>query len=512
MVGKIKSAGLMGLNGYIVEVEIDISNGIPAFDIVGLPDAAVKESKERVRAAIKNSGYEFPVKRITVNLAPANTKKEGPAYDLPIALAILSATEQIKNDELEKYIFLGELSLDGQIKPVNGVLPMTITAYKEGLKKIVIPVENAEEAGVVKDIEVLPAASIEEVILHINGEKNIARHFVDVESLFKAHNNYDVDFADVKGQENVKRALEVSAAGAHNILMIGSPGSGKTMMARRLPTILPDLSFEEALEITKIHSIAGFLPPKTSLITTRPFRSPHHTVSAISLVGGGRIPKPGEISLAHYGVLFLDELTEFQKDALEVMRQPLEDGIVTVSRVNATLTYPSRFMLISSMNPCKCGFLLDPSKNCTCTSSQVQQYLSKVSGPLLDRVDIHIEVAPVKYKELDNDSSAETSDSIRKRVNKAREIQLERYKGMNIFFNSQLQSSGIARFCKIGQEERELLKGAFERLGLSARAHNRILKVARTIADLDESETIKVPHIAEAIQYRSLDRKFWSGE
>lgn len=509
MLSKINSAGLVGLDGYIVEVEIDISPGLPSFDIVGLPDTAVKESKERVRAAIKNSGFEFPVRRITVNLAPANTKKEGPAYDLPIALAILTATEQIRTGDLGKYLFLGELSLDGKIKPISGVLPMTIAANKNHMNKIAVPLENAEEAGVVKDIGVLPSASIEEVVNHLNGSRIIQDYFVDIENLFKHNAVHDVDFADVKGQENVKRALEIAAAGAHNCLMIGSPGSGKTMMARRLPTILPDMTFEEALEVTKIHSIAGVLPSNTSLITTRPFRSPHHTVSAVSLVGGGRIPKPGEISLAHYGVLFLDELTEFQKDALEVMRQPLEDGVVTISRVNASLSYPSRFMLIASMNPCKCGFMLDPMRNCTCTPNQVQQYISKISGPLLDRIDIHIEVSPVRYKDLDVTTSSETSAQIRDRVNKARRVQLERYRGAGLFFNSQLQPSQISKYCKLGEQERIILKGAFDKMGLSARAHNRILKVARTIADLDESEEIKASHIAEAIQYRSLDRKFW---
>jgi magnesium chelatase family protein len=511
MMSKINSAGLVGLDGFIVQVEIDISRGMPVFDIVGLPDAAVKESRERVRAAIKNSQFDFPIKRIIINLAPANMKKEGVAYDLPIAIAILNATEQIHCDHLDDYLFLGELSLDGQIKPIKGVLPMTIAAAKLGIKKIVVPFENAQEAGVVRDIEVLPAGDILNVIRHLNNEALITPFVVDIEGLFKNNDTYDVDFADVKGQENVKRALEVSAAGAHNCIMIGSPGSGKTMMARRLPSILPDVNFDEALEITKIHSIAGMLPPKTALLTTRPFRSPHHTVSAISLTGGGRIPKPGEISLAHYGVLFLDEMTEFQKDALEVMRQPLEDGIVNISRVNASLTYPSRFSLICSTNPCKCGYFNDPTRSCSCNPNQVQQYISKISGPLLDRIDIHIEVAPVRYKDLDSKCTSEKSEDIRKRVNRAREIQLKRYKGTKIFFNSQLKPSLMAKFCKLGEEEKKLLKDAFDRMGFSARAHDRILKVSRTIADLDESEDIKVHHIAEAIQYRSLDRKIWGG-
>jgi magnesium chelatase family protein len=494
--------------GKQVKIKL-IEKGLTQNDIVGLPDAAVKESKERVRAAIKNSGFEFPVKRITVNLAPANTKKEGPAYDLPIAMAILSATEQITANDLEEYLFLGELSLDGKIKPITGVLPMAITAKKLGMRHLVLPMENAEEAGIVRDINVLPSISIKDVIKHLNGEDHIESFSVDIDSLFVENCSYEADFSEVKGQINVKRSLEVAAAGGHNCLMIGSPGSGKTMMARRLPSILPDMTFEEALEVTKIHSIAGVLSANTSLITTRPFRSPHHTVSAVSLVGGGRIPKPGEISLAHYGVLFLDELTEFQKTALEVMRQPLEDGEVSISRVNASLTYPSRFMLIASMNPCKCGFLLDPSKHCTCTPNEVQHYISKISGPLLDRIDIHIEVAPVKYKELDSGTAGDCSKEIRKRVNKARKTQLDRYKGTKTFCNAQLSTSQIQKYCGLGEEEKSLLRNAFEKMGLSARAHNRILKVSRTIADIDESENIKIPHIAEAIQYRSLDRKFW---
>lgn len=508
MLSKVKSCGLLGIDGYIVEVETDISNGMPGFEIVGLPDSAIRESKERVRSAIKNSGLEFPLKRITVNLAPANTKKEGAGFDLPIAVSILHATEQFRCADLNEYIFIGELSLNGEIKPVSGMLPMAITANKEGIKKIILSVENAEEAAVVQGLDVYPAAFLSDVIGHLNGERPIQAYFKDIGELFEGYSIYDEDFADVKGQHNVKRALEVAAAGGHNALMIGSPGSGKTMIARRLPTILPRMSFDEALEVTKVYSVAGLLPSKTSLITSRPFRTPHHSISNVSLVGGGRIPKPGEISLAHYGVLFLDELLEFQKDALEVMRQPLEDGVVTISRVNATLTYPARCMLVASLNPCKCGYY--PSEECTCNPSQVKQYLNKLSGPLLDRIDIHVEVSPVKYKDLEKEELGESSEKIRDRVNKARQIQLERYKNLGIFCNSQMGPKYIAKFCKLGQEEKDILKGAFEKLGLSARAHNRILKLARTIADLEESENIKSPHLAEAIQYRSLDRKFWN--
>ncbi len=509
MLAKIKSCGLIGIDGYIVEVETDISNGIPGFDIVGLGDAAVKESKERVRAAIKNSGLQFPVRKITVNLAPANIKKEGSAFDLSIALGILAATEQLDNNSLHNYMFIGELSLDGEIKPVNGVLPMAICALQEGVKNLVLPVENAEEAAVVKGLNVFPAKYVSDVISHLNGEKELHKHIVDIDGLFSYDIGHELDFSDVRGQENVKRALEVAASGGHNCIMIGSPGSGKTMIAKRLPTILPSLTFEEALEVTKIHSIAGLLPPKTSLVTTRPFRSPHHTISDISLIGGGKYPKPGEISLAHYGVLFLDEVPEFGKDALEVLRQPLEDGYVTISRVNASLTYPSKTMLICAANPCKCGNFLEPSKQCNCSPKQIQQYLGKLSGPLLDRIDIHIEVAGVRYKDLESSKEEEKSAAIRERVNIARGIQLQRYEGLKIYSNSQLTPSLINKFCKLDETGRELLKNAFENLGLSARAHNRILKVARTIADMEESLDIKPYHLAEAIQYRSLDRKFW---
>lgn len=511
MLSKIKSCGLIGINGYTIEVETDISNGIPAFDIVGLADVAVRESKERVRSAIKNVGFDFPVRRITINLAPANIRKEGSAFDLPIALGILTATGQMSNPVIDNYMFIGELSLDGDIKPVNGILPMAITALQEGIEYMVLPAANADEAAVVKGLKILPVRNISEIILHLNGEMQIKEHCVDIDEFFNGNADYEIDFADVKGQENVKRALEVAASGAHNCIMVGSPGSGKSMVAKRLPTILPSLTFEEALEVTKIHSIAGMLPAKTSLITTRPFRAPHHTISDISLIGGGKVPKPGEISLAHYGVLFLDEVPEFGRDALEVLRQPLEDGIVNISRVNASLTYPAKVMLLCAANPCKCGNFLDTSKQCTCTPKQVQQYLGRLSGPLLDRIDIHIEVASVKYKELESVKQEEKSSKIRERVNKARSIQLERYKGMRIYSNAQLQPYMIEKFCRLDDECRRLLKTAFEKLGLSARAHNRILKVSRTIADMDESTDIRPCHIAEAIQYRSLDRKFWAG-
>ncbi|MCX7710915.1 MAG: YifB family Mg chelatase-like AAA ATPase [Clostridia bacterium] len=510
MLSKIKSCGLVGIDGYIVQIETDISNGIPAFEIVGLGDAAVKESKERVRSAIKNSGLEFPMKRITINLAPANIRKEGSAFDLGIALGILKATGQIDNEALDQYTFVGELSLDGEVKPINGVLPMAICALQMGAEYIVLPMENAAEAAVVKGLKVLPIQKIEDIVYHLNGEKQIEQYYCDIDGLFKNYANDEIDFSDVKGQETVKRALEVAASGGHNCIMIGSPGCGKTMIAKRLPTILPAITFEEALEVTKIHSIAGLLPPKTSLVTTRPFRSPHHTISDIGLIGGGKYPKPGEISLAHYGVLFLDEVPEFSKDALEVLRQPLEDGLVTISRVNASLSYPAKATLICTANPCKCGNLLEPEKQCNCTPREIQKYMGKLSGPLLDRLDIHIEVSSVKYKDLDNPKEEEKSVAIRERVNKARKVQLERYKGLKIYSNSQLQASMINKFCKLDDKGKDLLKNAFEKLGLSARAHSRILKVARTIADMEECENIKVTHIAEAIQYRSLDRKFWN--
>lgn len=508
MLSKIKSCSLIGIDGYVVEVETDISSGIPAFEIVGLGDVAVKESKERVRSAIKNSGLEFPVRRITINLAPANLRKEGSSFDLAIAVGILIASEQVNNPYLDKYMFFGELSLDGEIKPVNGVLPMAVCAMYSGIENLILPTGNADEAAVVKGLNVLPVKNITEVVNHLNGDKKIQSYNVDIDDIFNMDADYELDFSDVKGQENVKRAMEVAASGAHNCLMVGSPGSGKTMLARRLPTILPVLTFEEALEVTKIHSIAGMLPSGTSLITSRPFRSPHHTISSASLVGGGKYPRPGEISLAHYGVLFLDELPEFGKDVLEVLRQPLEDGVITISRVNGSLTYPAKTMMICAANPCKCGNFLDQSKQCTCTPKQIQQYLGKLSGPLLDRIDIHIEVSSVKYKDLESAKEEEKSSVIRERVNRARKIQLQRYKGYKIFSNSQLQPAMISKFCRLDDRGKELLKNAFERLGLSARAHNRILKVSRTIADMEGCEEIKPHHLAEAIQYRSLDRRF----
>lgn len=510
MISKVKTLGLMGIDGYVVVVEADISNGLPSFDMVGLGDTAVKESKERVRAAIKNAGMEFPIKRITINLAPADKKKEGSAYDLPIALGILIATEQIVNNGIDNYAFLGELSLDGEIKPVKGILPMVLSARQNGIQYIVLPIENADEAAVVKDVNILPAKNIIDVVNHLNGASKLNRHDIDIDALFESSIPYDVDFADVKGQENAKRALEVAASGGHNCLMLGSPGCGKTMIAKRLPTILPTMTFEEALEATKIHSIAGTLSANTSLITQRPFRSPHHTISTVSLIGGGKYPKPGEISLAHFGVLFLDELPEFDKAALEVLRQPLEDGIVTISRINATLTYPARTTLICAANPCKCGNYLDKTKECTCSPKQVSQYLGKLSGPLLDRIDLHIEVASVQYKDLDNGEEGEKSSVIRERVNRTRKIQQQRYSDYKIYSNAELTPALIKKFCKLDEKSKEILKNAFDRLGLSARAHNRILKVARTIADMEESENIRMEHLLEAIQYRSLDRKIWS--
>lgn len=510
MLAKINSCALVGIEGQIVEVEVDISNGLPSFALVGLPDTAIKESKERVHSSIKNNGFEFPMKHITINLAPADLKKEGPAYDLPIAIGILCASEQLHTIDLTTTAFLGELSLNGDIRPIHGILSMCIELYKKGIQNLILPEKNALEASLVKGLNVLPANHLIDVIKHLTGEKSITPLVSNTDCFFQQSSQYHMDLSEVKGQENVKRALEVAAAGAHNLLMIGPPGSGKTMIAQRLPTILPNMTMEESLQVTKIYSIAGLLQHSTPLITQRPFRSPHHTISPVSLVGGGRIPKPGEISLAHLGVLFLDELPEFQKRTLEVLRQPLEEKKVTISRVNATLNYPANFMFIASMNPCPCGYYGDPDHECSCSNRQIHRYLNKISGPLLDRIDIHVEVKATKYEHLKSNARGESSEEIRKRVNKARSIQLERYKNQNILFNSHLTPRDIQKYCVLGKKENELMKKAFESLQLSARAYHRILKLARTIADLEECERINIYHLSEAIQYRNLDRKFWN--
>ena len=503
----IKSIGLNGLDGYIVNVESSILPGLESYQIVGLPDTAVREAKERVLSSIKTSGFNLPYGRIIINLSPANTKKEGSIFDFPMAISLLCAMGIINSNLTDDYAFLGELSLDGTINSIPGILAMTIEAKKANIKKLIVPEANIQEASIVKGIEIYSAKNIAEIIEHFAANKPLNTIDIDTNNLFDDNSNYTVDFSEVKGHDSIKRALEIAAAGSHNVLMLGNPGSGKTMLARRIPTILPKLTFEESLEITKIYSISGLLPPNTQLITNRPFRSPHHTVSSVSLIGGGRIPKPGEVSLSHYGILFLDELPEFSKNVLEVLRQPLEDRQVSISRVNASFTYPSNFMFVASMNPCPCGYLGSPDTECRCTPTQIQKYIGKISGPLLDRIDIQLEVSNIKYKDLEDCKPSEKSEVIRQRVNKAREIQIQRYKNYSIFSNSELKPFMMEKFCKLDDSSKSLLKNAFERLKLSARAYDRILKLARTIADLDGSDNIQTNHIAEAIQYRSLDKK-----
>ena len=472
-----------------------------------MPDQSVKESKERVRTAIKNSNFELPSRKIVINLAPADTKKEGSFFDLPIAIGILQNLGYINNESIIQTIFLGELSLDGRLNKINGVLPMCIEAKNLGIKNVILPQENSQEASIVNGLNVIGVSSLGQAVNYLNKKEEILPSISNMEDIFSNNNQYSLDFADVKGQEEVKRALEVAAAGGHNAMLIGSPGAGKTMISRRIPSILPDLSFDEALEVTKIHSIAGILPKEQPIVTKRPYRAPHHTVSKSSLIGGGKIPKPGEISLAHYGVLFLDELPEFKRETLEVLRGPLEDRNVTISRVSASLTYPCNFILVASMNPCPCGYYGSKEKECTCSESQIAKYMSKISGPLLDRIDIQVKVNPVKYNKLSTEAEEETSEQIRKRVNNARKIQLERYRKFGIFSNAELTQSLINQYCNLDDKCHKIMENAFEKLKLSARAYTRILKVARTIADLANSNDIKAIHLAEAINYRDLDRE-----